>query len=510
MSQPPTKKTLHYWSLDKKSRPAPTPAQQDWLNFYKEDPWHLLKEAIEGNRLTATQLGRVFYHMAHQRGFPENLLKNIEGSDDAKTLKGGNKEEGTIGAEKTDEKIKENEYSSLGHYLASLAPEHRGAFVKKDRIRNRFTYRRMYIEDFKDIIKTQKKHHIALQNIEDEEANLFVKELRHTLFYQFPIRSPLPGKCTFETEKPRTQQANPIFEKFRLCKIINTLKLDHINLTTDERKKTLAFAQEKSKNKKAEFTIKALKKHLNKIDAHCNYDKDTKNKDTKIKGLGVEASLIKIFGKENWNNFEEKQKEDRFHALYQHASNEEALKGLGKEWSIEENTAQWKSLLSISFPKGTANLSEKALKYLLPWVKKGYNEHQAALLGTVKKAFGHNFDKSSPPKKPKHWNKFTKQQQEAIETFLKEPVKNPSLEKPNHWNLFTTQQQEAIEKYQRKTLNFDKRNAPKNPNHWNDFPKYQQEVIEEALAEIVKDTPYKPIEAVKKYLSDHYPKKPIS
>jgi len=140
--------------LKKEGRKAPnSSAYEKW---HRMNPY-LLREKGLNKDLTLFEMGRVLYHLIQRRGF----LSNRKGKDDGKIYKG--KEEMTETKKFLTEK-------TLGSFLYSVLPKEGEPFKlitdengNELRVRDRYTLRSMYIEEFEQIWNRQAKQ-LGLDN----------------------------------------------------------------------------------------------------------------------------------------------------------------------------------------------------------------------------------------------------------------------------------------------------------------------------------------------------------
>ena len=416
---PPTqrKKVLRYWDQSKQQREEKTADAHEYHTFRSMIPWILRQKAIEGQKLTLMEIGRVCYHFAHQRGFNEKMLR-LEEEKAAKVLKQGKPDEDKIGAEDTEEAIKEHLYPFLGHYLASLYPTHRAPYQSKERIRNRHTYRNMYTAEFDHIWQTQKKYY------PEQLTHTLYKTLHHHLFFQLPLQQPPKGRCRLEPNKPHALKASLLFQKFQLHKFLNNLRINGETLkpNTEIRETITKFYHQKARLAKPKFTIEELKKHLSKkypSEKHyLNY-----NPKEIIKPASLTSQLIDIFG-QAWHDLSEKQQIDRWHIIIDnHKENPDFLQTYAKDkWNLPHKALE--KIAKINVPAGVAKFSEKALQYTIPYLEQGFTEDKALLLGSIKKAFGHHFGTEENPQKPNYWKTLSLQDQQNIEDACIDIIRN--------------------------------------------------------------------------------------
>ena len=133
------------------------PVSNELKDWFAINPYDVRSRALI-EEVSLIELGRAFYHMGQRRGFQTN-------SRDAKedgTIFSGTPKDGKTGIDETQKKIKDR---TLGAYLNELYPEENTTY--KDgltRIRNRYTTRQMYIQEFEKIWEKQATYHQELDN----------------------------------------------------------------------------------------------------------------------------------------------------------------------------------------------------------------------------------------------------------------------------------------------------------------------------------------------------------
>ncbi|MEM7361673.1 MAG: type II CRISPR RNA-guided endonuclease Cas9 [Bacteroidota bacterium] len=398
---------------------------------------HLLrKKAIEGKKLTPQELRRIFFHLAHRRGFRaedlallESKEKEKETEEDKKKKKDkkeennpgvmlkGDAAKGKIGINQTQKSIDSQPEGLryLGYYLGSIYPTPHQPFKKRERIKGRYTYRKMYQEEFSHIWHTQKKHHPDLLD------DAFQKELAHHLFYQRPLQSPPRGKCTLELNKTRALKASLLFQAFDMYKFVNNLRIHDEKLNLTQREHVINFYKSKAVTSKRSFTIEELKGYLEEKPSFSKIYLNYKPKE-KIKTASLLPKLEEIFGSA-WAQFSEKERIDRWHIIIDNCKKNEAflIAHAKKKWNLDEKALKNLKNIRTYVPAGVGKYSEKALRYLLPYLEKGFTEDKALLLGSIPKAFGHNFAKERH--EGNHWDAFSKEMQGNIQMACEDIVR---------------------------------------------------------------------------------------
>lgn len=357
--------------------------------WFALNPYELRQKALI-EKLSLEEIGRIFYHLIQRRGFLSNSRKG--GSDDGTIFK-GNPKEGKIGITETQKNIEDK---TLGAYLFEIYPKENQPFQDGlERIRNRYTTRKMYVDEFELIWNKQAQFHAELTN---ELKTLFggrkldgYKE-DGILFHQRPLRSQkhLVGNCSFEPTKTKCPISAIPFEQFRVWQWVNTVEYNGKKISQEEKEKIVEFL---FANEKPEF--KKIRKVIGKESAEFKFNyKD----DDKIVGTHTISNLSnkKYFGKK-WFEFTEKEQEDIWHVLYFFDSKSNLKEYAIKNWNFTEEQAE--SISKFNVKDGYASLSRKAISNILPFLKLGFTYDVAVVLGGIKNVFGSDWEKLSDEKR---------------------------------------------------------------------------------------------------------------
>ena len=357
--------------------------------WFALNPYELRQKALI-EKLSLEEIGRIFYHLIQRRGFLSNSRKG--GTDDGTIFK-GNPKEGKIGITETQKNIEDK---TLGAYLFEIYPKENQPFQDGlERIRNRYTTRKMYVDEFELIWNKQAQFHAELTN---ELKTLFggrkldgYKE-DGILFHQRPLRSQkhLVGNCSFEPRKTKCPISAIPFEQFRVWQWVNTVEYNGKKISQVEKEKIVEFL---FANEKPEF--KKIRKVIGKESAEFKFNyKD----DDKIVGTHTISNLSnkKYFGKK-WFEFSEKEQEDIWHVLYFFDSKSNLKEYAIKNWNFTEEQAE--SISKFNVKDGYASLSRKAISNILPFLKLGFTYDVAVVLGGIKNVFGSDWEKLSDEKR---------------------------------------------------------------------------------------------------------------
>lgn len=370
----------------KKTKKFPSEKLAAWFTL---NPYELRHKALN-EKLSLEEIGRIFYHLIQRRGFLSNSRKG--GGDDGAIFK-GNPKEGKIGITETQENIQNK---TLGSYLFEIYPKENQPFQNGlERIRNRYTTRKMYVDEFELIWNKQAQFH---SNLNDDLKTLFggrkldgYKE-DGILFHQRPLRSQkhLVGNCSFEPTKTKCPISAIPFEQFRVWQWVNTVEYNGKKISQEEKEKIVDFLYA---NEKPDF--KRIRKVIGKESAEFKFNyKD----DDKIVGTHTISNLSskKYFGKK-WFEFSEKEQEDIWHVLYFFDSKSNVQEYALKNWDFTEEQAN--DISKFNVKDGYSSLSRKAISNILPFLKMGFTYDVAVVLGGIKNVFGADWEQLSDEKR---------------------------------------------------------------------------------------------------------------
>jgi CRISPR-associated endonuclease Csn1 len=234
----------------------PDPAERKTLET--TDPWRIRAEGLD-RELTLHELGRALFHLNQRRGFKSNRRTDRKDkASEAQGMKAGAAEL----AARLDPKTPG--HRTLGEYLYVRRRKDRtprgardGPVGTTEPVRFRpslgkggraeweiYPTRAMVEAEFDALWLAQAKHHPGLT---DEARDA----IRHTIFWQRPLRLVEPGPCTLDPEPDRKKRdlraplALPIQQEFRMLQELANLELRHKRtgetrrLTRAERDKVL-------------------------------------------------------------------------------------------------------------------------------------------------------------------------------------------------------------------------------------------------------------------------------
>lgn len=338
--------------------------EKDEADFFGMDPYFLRKKGLD-EKLGKLEFGRALYHLNQRRGF-KSSLKSGEATEDNKITESTNQ---------LQKNMEEENCRTLGEYLANKNPH-------EERLRGRYTLRKMYMEEFDKLWEKQKQFYTEFSG----DIEKTVKD--ETIFHQRPLKSVahLVGKCSLEPGKRRCHKNSLEFQKLRILEQVNRLEFidpDGIVYTFSrkpDKEKSEKPVEEFSPDvkekreklidelwKKEEMKFDQIKKLLDlPKETQCNLEKGGEKK---LIGNRSGARLAKVFGKSWWDKpIEERNliQQVAFQAddplwLQDYAKN---------KWGLSEEKAE-QLAKKIRFEQGCANFSKKAIRKLIPELEKG-------------------------------------------------------------------------------------------------------------------------------------------
>ncbi|MDX9694774.1 MAG: HNH endonuclease domain-containing protein [Bacteroidales bacterium] len=331
--------------------------------------------AINENR---EKIGRAFYHLAQRRGFLSNRLESTKESDGEikKAI-----------AELTEKKGSK----TIGQYFNEK-------YINGEKIRDQYTHREAhYLEEFNRICE--------VQQLNPELIN----ELKKAIFYQRPLKSQkgLIGKCPFENNKPRCNVSHPLFEEYRMLCFINNIKIktpddDKLRFLNDEERnkiKPLFYRKSKDYFDFDDIAKQLAPKNQYKFYKSVNiYPEDylfNFSMKTTVSGCPISARFESVFG-DNWNElkieyYREKDGKkstidinDVWHVLFTYDNEDKLIHFAKNRLGFDEE--KLKEFQRIHLKNEYGSLSLKAIKKILPYLRKGLIYSHAVFLANMEKA----------------------------------------------------------------------------------------------------------------------------
>ena len=327
------------------------------------------KKCVE-QKCTKYEIGRALYHITQRRGFLSNRKEETKETDGK--VSSGISELSEAKGDKT-----------LGQYFYELKQS-------GEKVRGKYTSRKEhYEEEFNKICE--------VQNISDSLKT----DLYKAIFFQRKLKSQkfLVGKCTFETDKPRCPISHFEFEEFRMLSFINSIRIyrntdnDYTPTLFDDLQANYSKDNKLTKEEidlirplffrisKPNFDFKDISKILHKINDEWTFNY---RDDTNVCGCPVSTALKNIFG-DNWKETKINQY-DIWHVLYDFDDDEKL-----HEFALNKlllNSEKTDAFCKIHLQQGYANLSLKAIRKILPFLRKGYVYSHAVFLANIPTMIG--------------------------------------------------------------------------------------------------------------------------
>ena len=308
-------------------------------------PYFLRARALD-KPLMAYELGRALYHLGQRRGFLSNRLAPSKDEKEGEVKKN---------IAELYENMQTTSARTLGEYFAHLNPH-------ETRIRNRWTARQMYLDEFEAIWKAQTPHFAQLKDME------FKTELHHALFFQRPMKTQkhLIGSCELEPDHKRAPWACLEAQRFRYLQKVNDLSLISAEgirraLTIEERQILL---KELDQNSELRFTTarKLIKAPKGSVLSH------EEGGEEKLLGNRTAAALLHFFG-DRWDRFTPEDKRQIVEDLLSIHNTQALERRAKKAWGLNGDDAR--QFASLRLEPDYCRLSRKALKRLLPLMETG-------------------------------------------------------------------------------------------------------------------------------------------
>lgn len=359
------------------------------------NPYHsrytCLTEVLDFNKESDRyMLGRAMYHLAQRRGFMSNRLDANEESES------GDVRNGIV---ELSIEMQKAGCQYLGEYFHGLYCEH----GNKVRLRTRYIDREQhYKAEFNAICKKQ--------NLSEEMK----KDLECALYFQRPLKSQRQsvGKCTFEKNKARCSESHPLFEEFRMQSFLNNVRVqgpDDLELRPLNEEELLKIKPLFYRVSKPNFDFEDIAKKIagkGKYQHVCELvDKPYKfncRMSQGVPGCPTIAQLIGVFG-EDWmtgiaETFDLNHRKDGtpktveemacdvWNVLY-FFDNKDKLKDYGIEHlQLSEELAE--KFVKIRLNRDFSSLSLKAIRNILPFLRRGMLYSHAVFLGNVSHLVG--------------------------------------------------------------------------------------------------------------------------
>jgi len=333
--------------------------EKELEDLLKREPYQFRAKGLDA-KLSLFEFGRALFHINQRRGFKSNR-KTGKAKEDGVVVKA---------AGELKQRIEEVGCRTLGEYFAGLNPE-------QQRIREQYTFRSMYEEEFDKLWEKQSEFY---PDILTEDLR---KKIRNEIiFYQRPLKptDELIGQCELEPDEKRCPRGDWYARRFRILQDINNLKIISPDGSEDALNKDQRKIVFEELNKKKEVKFSALRKKLGLMETqefNFEYEEDEKGKKRdKLKGDQLNAAMRSksIFGPKMWDSMDESEK-IKLNECFVDLDDDELIEKLAGEYGF--NKKQIEAALKVELPSRYMNFSRKAIEKLVPLMEKGKRTDEA-------------------------------------------------------------------------------------------------------------------------------------
>ena len=359
------------------------------------DPYELRAKGLD-KKLEPFEIGRVLLHLVQRRGFLSNrksVLGDLVNDPDVLAILEEDAEEKKTDTEESQFKqeienlrqaIENSGYRTLGEYLYKSED----LSSKRNRRRNGGdlrTDRSMYMDELDKIWKVQEKFHDVL----DQSVR---KQIGKIIFFQRPIKlnPDRVGKCSLETRNNRCAKARLEYQEFRYLQDVNNLAYidpytDEVTPISHDKIQRIVPLFEDNKN----VTYAKIRKALGFDKSYTFNLEEAENK--KLKGNLSSLFIAEVFPA--WKDYNEEAKINLMEDLLSIKKKSALRCRLLNHWNCKPEEAI--ALCLLEFEEGYANHSLKAIKKLLPYMRKGKRYDEAR----IEAGYGYEKDESEPLEK---------------------------------------------------------------------------------------------------------------
>ena len=326
------------------------------------DPYELRARALD-DPLSSYELGRALFHLNQRRGFKSNRKADQDSS-----------ESGVIkeATEALEDQMAESDARTLGEFL-----DQQRQAGEPTRFRNLGTgatakyefypTRQMLLDEFDQIRGAQAPH----QSLHPDQWDVLRDRI---IFFQRPLRPVDPGWCQFEDGEPRAARALPVAQEFRMLQEVNNLKLrvgiEPERLLNDHEREHAIQRLRSGKDINLAKPTRDLK-----LPSQATFNLARGGR-TIVKGDETSVRLTKEKGRQGRQLFGARWLElplderNQIICFMLDTDEPEAVRRKAlADWGL--NKKQAKAVAHVGLPSGYANLSEKAIRKLLPYLERG-------------------------------------------------------------------------------------------------------------------------------------------
>lgn len=186
----------------------------DRAAFFASDPYDARSRAAAG-KTAPHDLGRAIWHISKHRGFKSNRKTDRSDEDDSGKIDSA--------SAVLRQKLLDEGFATYGAWLASRHAQKQPVRIRSQAVSNETAYefypqRAMLEAEFDHIWSLQAPHSPAL-------TDAAKSAIRDAVFYQRPLKSVKPGRCTFFPEEYRLPKWHPLAQEFLIFQQLNMLRL---------------------------------------------------------------------------------------------------------------------------------------------------------------------------------------------------------------------------------------------------------------------------------------------
>ena len=328
--------------------------EQELQELLKKEPYQFRAKGLD-EKLSLFEFGRALFHINQRRGFKSNRKTGRE------------KEDGKVAKEAGElrQKIKEAGCRTLGEYFARLNPE-------EQRIRDQYTFRSMYEEEFEKLWEKQSKYYPEVLT-----NKLRAKVRDEVIFYQRPLKptDDLIGMCDLEPDERRCPRGDWFARRFRILQDVNNLKVHNpdgseVKLTNEQRQILL-----KELGQKKEIKFDRIRKIFGLMETQeFNLEQGGKVKSLKGDSFAAAMRSRNVFGAKRWDSMGEQEKIELNDACLE-LDDDELVEKMISGYGFSEEQAE--RVLKVPLPQRYMSFSLKAIRKLLPLMEEGKRTDEA-------------------------------------------------------------------------------------------------------------------------------------
>ena len=354
------------------------------------DPYELRARALD-YPLKPFELGRALFHLNQRRGFKSNRKAAGDDENEAQKTRADISE--------LARRIEESGARTLGEYLAQR--RRKGKAVRARPNIGLYPDRAMYEKEFDTIRAVQEPH-------QDLSAAQWDKLRNFIIFYQRDLQPVDPGWCLFEPDELRAARALPVFQEFRMLQEVNNLRIqvgtEDRALNPDERELAMRRLRSGKDIKLSEGKDNRPSKPTRDLDlpSHATFNMARGGRKA-IKGDETAARLAAspkkatpkkpaepgLFGNK-WLQLSLTERNEIVRFLLDTEDPEQVRQRTVQDWGL--NDEQAKAISNVSLVSGYGNLSEKAIRKILPHLESGEVYSDAV----IKAGYPHHSDFRNP------------------------------------------------------------------------------------------------------------------